>query len=110
MKHYFLDQYNNLRSPVHALDPRVKIIAFFSFLFFVIFTPITQTYKFVLYGALILSIILTSRVPLKFVLKRSLAIIPFVGLVATGLPFLSGTGGSYNFGILRITYSAFLIF
>jgi len=110
MKHHFLDQHSNLHSPVHALDPRVKIIAFFSFLFFVIFTPITQAQKFVLYGTLIFSIILISRVPLKFVLKRSLVIIPFVGFVAIGLPFLGGTGGSYNFGFFKITYSAFLIF
>ena len=110
MKHSFLDQHSNLRSPVHDLDPRAKIIAFFSFLLFVIFTPITQYQKFALYGALIFSIILISRVPLRFVLKRSLVIIPFVGLVAIGLPFLGGSGGSFNLGFFRVANSAFLIF
>lgn len=112
MKHHFLDQYSNLRSPVHALDPRVKIITLFSFLFFVIFTPITQAPKFALYGALVFSTILISRIPLEFVLKRSLVIVPFVLLVAIGLPFL-GSGdaaGSYNISIFRITHSALLIF
>jgi len=105
MKHHFLDQYSNLRSPVHALDPRVKIITLFSFLFFVIFTLITQAPKFALYGTLVFSTILISRIPLEFVLKRSLVIVPFVLLVAIGLPFL-GSGdaaGSYNIGIFRIT-------
>ncbi len=110
MKHSFLDQHSNLRSPVHTLDPRAKIVALFSFIFIVIFTPITQAQKFVFYGALILSLILISRVPPKFVMKRSLVIIPFVGLVAIGLPFLGGSGGSLNFGLFRVTQSAFLIF
>jgi len=110
MRHSYLDQHSDLHSPVHSLDPRAKIVALFSFLFIVIFTPITQAQKFVLYGALILSLILISRVPAKFVLKRSLAIIPFVGLVAIGLPFLGGSGGSYNFGVFSVTQSAFLIF
>jgi len=110
MKHSFLDQHSNLHSPVHALDPRAKIVGLFSFLFIVVFTPITQAQKFVLYGALILSFILISRVPLKFVLKRSLVIIPFVGVVAIGLPFLGGGGGSLSLGIFSVTRSAFLIF
>lgn len=110
MKHSFLDQHSNLRSPVHTLDPRAKIVALFSFIFIVIFTPITQAQKFVFYGALILSLILISRVPPKFVMKRSLVIIPFVGLVAIGLPFLGGSGGSLNFGLFSVTQSAFLIF
>jgi len=112
MKHHFLDQHSNLHSPIHVLDPRVKIIVLFSFLFFIIFTPITQAPKFAFYGALVFSIILISRVPLKFILKRSLVIVPFVLLVAIGLPFL-GSGdaaGSYNIGIFRMTHSALLIF
>lgn len=109
MKHSFLDQYSDLKSPIHRLDPRVKIIAFFSFLLIVVFTPITKGPKFVLYGAVLLLLILISKVPIKFVLKRSLVIIPFVGLVAIGLPFLED-GGSLSLGIFTLTQSAALIF
>ena len=110
MKHSFLDQHSGLRSPVHALDPRAKIIAFFFFILSVIFSPITQAQKFGFFWVLILSAILISRVPLKFVLKRSLVIIPFVAIVAIGLPFLGGGGGSYNFGVFVVTHSALLVF
>lgn len=110
MRHSFLDQYSDLGSPVHALDPRAKIVTLFSLLLIVIFTPITQAQKFVVYATIIFSLTIISRLPLKFVLKRSLVIIPFVGLVAIGLPFLGGGGGSLNFGIFSMTNSALQIF
>ncbi len=110
VKHGYLDRHSDLLSPMHALDPRAKIVALLSFLFIVIFTPIVQTQKFVFYGALIFSLVIISRVPFRFVLKRSLIIIPFVGLVAIGLPFLGDGGGSLNFDIFSTTQSALLIF
>jgi len=110
MRHSYLDQYSDLNSPIHALDPRTKIIALLSFLFIVIFTPIVQVQKFLVYGTLILSLVIISRLPIKFVMKRSRVIVPFVGIVAIGLPFLGGGGGSLNFGIFSTTQSALLIF
>lgn len=110
MKHSFLDQYSDLESPVHRLDPRAKIIALFSFLLAVVLTPITFSQKFILYGAMVISLILISKVPLKFVLKRSLVIIPFVGLVAIGLPFLGNGSGSLSPGIFTSSHTATLIF
>ncbi|MEM4201987.1 MAG: cobalt ECF transporter T component CbiQ [Candidatus Hadarchaeum sp.] len=110
MKHSFLDQYSNLQSPIHKLDPRVKTIAFFSLLLAVVFTPITLGQKFIIYGTVLVSLILISKVPIKFVLKRSLVIIPFVGLVVVGLPFLGDGGGSLSLGVLTLNRSATLIF
>jgi cobalt/nickel transport system permease protein len=110
MRHSFLDRYSSLSSPIHRLDPRAKIVALFSFLLIVVFTPITLGQKFVLYGALVFSLVVISKVPVKFVIKRSLVIIPFVGLVAIGLPFLGNDGGSLNLGIFAITPSTLLLF
>lgn len=110
MKHSFLDQYSDLKSPIHGLDPRIKIIAFFSLLLAVVLTPITLWQKFAIYAVILLSLILVSEVPIKFVLKRSSVIIPFVGLVAIGLPFLGDGGGSLSSGVFTVTQSATLIF
>ncbi|MGC8817032.1 MAG: cobalt ECF transporter T component CbiQ [Candidatus Hadarchaeum sp.] len=110
MKHSFIDKYGSLKSPIHRLDPRAKIITLFSFLFIVVFTPITLAPKFLFYGTLLIALILISKVPISFVLKRSLVILPFVGLVAIGLPFMGNGGGSLSLGIFTINQSATLIF
>ncbi|ODS36772.1 MAG: cobalt ECF transporter T component CbiQ [Candidatus Altiarchaeales archaeon WOR_SM1_86-2] len=114
MHHDFLDKYSHLNSRVHSIDPRVKIIGFFSFIFFVIFTSPTEFQKFYFYFLLMFSIIVISKVPLAFIFKRSLVVIPFVLLVAIFIPFLKEgeVMGSYSFGSLEfaITYQGILIF
>lgn len=107
MEHNFLDRYSNLDSVIHRVDPRVKIIAFISFIFFVIFTQPTEFSKFFLYFLLISSVILASRVSLKFIFKRSLVVIPFVLLVGISIPFVKGgeIAGSYSFGSLNLNVS-----
>ncbi|PKP57503.1 MAG: hypothetical protein CVT89_04430 [Candidatus Altiarchaeales archaeon HGW-Altiarchaeales-2] len=72
MHHYFLDKYANVNSIIHHLDPRLKIIAFISYVLFVILTPPTEFIKFFLYFSLIFSVILLSKLPLKFIFKKIL--------------------------------------
>ncbi|MEM3012849.1 MAG: cobalt ECF transporter T component CbiQ [Candidatus Hadarchaeales archaeon] len=110
MKHHFLDQYSDRASPLHSLDPRVKILTFLSFVVVVVLTPLTPPSRFLFYALLLFSLVLLSRVHPGFLLKRSAVVLPFVGLVAVGLPFLGGSGGSYNLGPFHVTHSALLIF
>lgn len=107
MEHAFLDKYAELKSPIHRLDPRVKILSLLSFVFFVIFTPPVKFLSFLFYFLLIFSVILISKVPLTFVFKRSLVIIPFVLFVAIFIPFFKQgeIAGSYSFGSLHLTVS-----
>ena len=123
MKHDFIDKYAELDSVIHRLDPRIKIISFFSFIFFVISTQpprlsiifaqpsevLMGSLKFLFYFLLIFSVILVSKVPLRFVFKRSLVIIPFVLLIAIFIPFLKEgeIAGSYSFASLHlnVTYT-----
>lgn len=62
---------------------------------------------------LALLIAAASRIPLSYILKRSLIIIPFVVLVGIFIPFLKSgeVAGSYNFGAFRlgVTYAGILI-
>lgn len=93
MKHNYIDEYSNLNSLIHSLDPRIKIISLFTFILFVLFTRPISLGSFALYGALIIILILLSRIPFGFILKRSLVIIPFVLMVAIFIPFFKRGDG-----------------
>jgi cobalt/nickel transport system permease protein len=77
----FVDRYNYLASPIHRLDARVKTICLFLFILVVVLTPPTRFAAFFLYASLLFSVILLSEVPLGFVIKRSLIIVPFAGMI-----------------------------
>jgi len=87
MKHDFLDKYSTLESVIHKLDPRTKIITFLLFVVFVITTAPHDYLSFAAYAAVISIVVFLSKVPLSYVFKRVLVIIPFVLLVAIFLPF-----------------------
>jgi len=114
MRHSFLDKYSELSSPIHHLDPRIKIILLFTFILFVIFTPPTHLLQFFLYLIVILIVIFLTRVPFSHFLKRSILILPFVLLIAIFIPFLKEgeVAGGYNLGSLHlsVTYNGLWIF
>lgn len=105
MKHAYIDEHSNIDSYIHRLDPRIKIIALFAFILFVTFTEPASFIVFALYGVLIAVLILLSKIPIRFILKRSLVIIPFVLMVAIFIPFLKKgeVAGGYSFGTLKLT-------
>lgn len=114
MKHSYIDKYNNIDSIIQRLDPRVKIITFVAFILFVMFTPPINFFAFTLYGLLIFILIKLSKIPICFILKRSLVIIPFVLMIAIFIPFFKEgkVAGGYSFGTIRltVTYNGLLIF
>ncbi|MFH1493152.1 MAG: cobalt ECF transporter T component CbiQ [Candidatus Omnitrophota bacterium] len=114
MKHGYIDKYSNVDSFIHKLDPRVKISCLVTFILFVIFTRPTSFIAFALYGVLIAALILLSKIPLRFILKRSLVIIPFVLMIAIFIPFFKKgeVAGGYSFGTLKltVTYDGLMIF
>ncbi|HID95966.1 MAG TPA: cobalt ECF transporter T component CbiQ [Candidatus Latescibacteria bacterium] len=105
MEHSFLDKYSNLDSLIHRLDPRVKIISFLVYIIFVVLTLPHNLFRFVAYLTVIFMLILLSKVPLGYILKRSCIIIPFVLLIAVFIPFFKEgeVAGGYSFGTLRLT-------
>ena len=88
MEHFFIDKYSELDSAIHRLDPRVKLITFLAYILFVIFTPPTQYLSFTLYAAILLLLIIISRVPIGYIIKRSLVVIPFILVIGLSMPFL----------------------
>ncbi len=114
MKHAYIDKHSDIDSYIHHLDPRIKIICLIAFVLFVIFTNPASFTAFILYGVTIAVLILLSKIPLGFIFKRSLVIIPFVLMVAVFIPFIKcgEVAGGYSFGVLKltVTYNGLMIF
>lgn len=107
MKHSYLDIHAGIASPIHALDARAKILAFGGLVIVSVSTPPHAYVAFAGYLVFLAAILAFSRVPVGFVLQRSLAVIPFVVVVAIFIPFLANdaVGGGYNLGIGGLTVS-----
>jgi cobalt/nickel transport system permease protein len=105
MKHSFIDRYSDGDSFIHRLDPRTKLITSLLFILAVALTPPGQWYALALYFLLMAGLILVSRVPVLYVLRRSLVIMPFVLLIAIFIPFFRGgeVAGSYNLWLWQIS-------
>jgi len=87
MKHSFLDKYSDGNSVIHRLDPRGKLLATLAFIAAVVLTPAASWLAYGLFFIIIAVPVLLSKVPLSYILRRSLVIIPFVLLVAVFIPF-----------------------
>jgi cobalt/nickel transport system permease protein len=105
MKHSFLDKYSDRDSFIHRLDPRTKLAATFLFILAVTLTAPGVWWAFGAYFIIIAAIIAFSKVPVLYILKRSLVIIPFVLLIAVFMPFFreGETAGSLNIWIWRVS-------
>jgi len=105
MKHSFLDRYSDRDSFIHQLDPRTKLAAIFLFILAVTLTAPTVWPVFLAYFIIVAAVIALSRVPVLYVLKRSLVIIPFVLLIAVFMPFFreGEVAGSFNIWVWRVS-------
>ncbi|MEL7563157.1 cobalt ECF transporter T component CbiQ [Dehalogenimonas sp. 4OHTPN] len=105
MRHSFLDQYSHLVSPAHRRDPRLKFLLSFLFIVAVVLTPAGSWATFAAYLVILGSIFGISKLPLGYVLKRSLIILPFVFLLGIinvftrpGVELLGFDIGSWHLG------------
>jgi cobalt/nickel transport system permease protein len=113
VKHSFIDEYSHLNSFIHRLDPRTKLLASLAFIVAVLLTPASNWRVFAIYFCIIAVMLVLSRLPPLYVLKRSLVIFPFVLLIAVFIPFFKEgqVAGSYNIWLwqISITYNGLLI-
>ncbi|MEW6200665.1 MAG: cobalt ECF transporter T component CbiQ [bacterium] len=107
MRHAYLDFYSSLSSPIHRLDARAKIVAFAAVPVICVSTPPQAYAAFAGYFLLLLCVFIFSRLPVKHVLTRSLAIVPFVLMVAVFIPFFKhdAAGGGHNLGFASLSIS-----
>jgi len=107
MHHSYFDQYSDNDSLINRLNPTIKFIASVTFILFLVFTPPSSICAFIGYAVLLLSLILLSKIPILFVLKRSLVVVPFVLLIAAFIPFFKPGRviAAYSFATLKLTIS-----
>jgi cobalt/nickel transport system permease protein len=114
VKHSFIDRYSERDSIIHRLDPRTKLVTTLFFILAVVLTPLNRWQAFALYFFLVAALLLLSKVPALYVLKRSLVIMPFVLLIAIFIPFFKEgeVAGSYNVWLwqISVTYSGIQVF
>lgn len=87
MNHAFIDNYADLDSPLHRLNPKTKIILFLGFLLTIIFTPVDKSLIFIFYIIIASYLFFLSRVPFRFFAARIIELIPFILLVAFSVLF-----------------------
>lgn len=75
-------------SPAHRMAPQFKLVAAFGMVASIALTPREAVWAFGLYAFLVGAIAVVSRVPLRFLLLRLLAVAPFV-LFALFIPFVA---------------------
>lgn len=105
MKHSFLDKYSDGDSFSHRLDARTKFIFALLFILSVALTPLGSWFAFTLYFAVMAGLTLAAKLPTGYVLKRSLAVMPFVLMIAIFVPFFKSgeIAGSYNVWLWQVT-------
>jgi cobalt/nickel transport system permease protein len=109
MKHSFLDKYSDGNSFLHRLDARTKFIFVFLFIISIALTPPGSWYVFIVYFVIMAVLTVAARLPVAYVFKRSLAVMPFVLMIAIFIPFFKSGEivGSYNVWLwkINVTYS-----
>ena len=93
---HFLDPYRPRRSPIHRLDPRVKLVLTLAFILTVRAHPAGAWPVYILLFALILSVEVLSELGVAYVLKRAALALPFV---LAALPVIFTTPGAALFSL-----------
>ncbi|MBY9013822.1 MAG: cobalt ECF transporter T component CbiQ [Gammaproteobacteria bacterium] len=75
---HFLDPYHHRSSPVHHLDPRVKLLLALAFILTCALTPPGAWPVYILLLAMVLSVEILSDLGISYVQKRSLLALPFI--------------------------------
>lgn len=88
MTNSHLFDYSNIQSIINKRDPKAKLIAFITLTISIVITNHSLLVSFYLYAILIIVLILLSRIPITFIIKRSLTVIPFVLVIAIFIPFI----------------------
>ena len=91
-------------SPIHALDARAKILGALALVLGVVTTAPLRPAELVLFCALLAAVATIARLPLRRVLRRSLAVLPIAATIALLAP-LQASGGSWNAAGLAAAWS-----
>jgi len=105
MHHLHIDQFALGTSPVHVIDPRVKILAAAVFILSVVLTSDFALVSYVLYACLAVIVLLVSRTPVRYVVLRSLTVLPFSIMVSMFVPFITGGDDIWRMTIAGVDFT-----
>ena len=99
MHHIHIDRFAGFSSPVHSIDPRIKLFTTLAFIIMVVLTPDGYFLSYGIYFAAVWFALFISHVPTQYILKRSLTIIPFAFAVSFFVPFITDGPVLWEFNI-----------
>lgn len=103
---HFLDPYRARSSPVHAFDPRLKLVLVLIYIFTNALLPVGAWPVYMVMFALVLAAVILSELGVGYVLKRSALALPFV---LAALPLLFTVPGkplwSFSLGAWDLSLS-----
>ena len=76
-----IDKHSDAESPVHRQDPLVKLLSFVAFVVVVVLLPKGAFVPLVTALVTVVCAALVSRVPMSFLMRRTLVVVPFVLLI-----------------------------
>jgi cobalt/nickel transport system permease protein len=88
---HYLDPYQHRDSPLHRLDPRIKLVLTVVFILSTTLLPTGAWPVYILFFALLLSIEIISELGISYVLTRSVLALPFVLAAAPLIFTIPGT-------------------
>ncbi len=104
MHHSFIDRFSRGTTFIHGIDPRAKVLFFLPLVVLINLTPIEWAPVFVGCAGLLVVLTLLARVPILYLAKRLLIVLPFVLVVIFFLPFMTEgeVVGRYEFWGLAV--------
>ncbi len=84
-----LHTHAKLRSPVHHLDARVKLVCASALVAAILITPVAHNVRLAPYAGLLVALAMLARLPLRWLLARAAILLPFLIIGALALPFVA---------------------
>lgn len=106
LAHDLLDAWAHLRSPVHRLDARVKLVCACALAVVLLMTPVARPGLLAAWAAMLVAIAAASRLPLRWVAGRLALLAPFLLLGTLALPLVPPADAADARQVLGLSVSA----
>jgi len=96
-------------SPVHALDPRAKVLGLVGVTLIAVSAPLPAWPVYMACAAVLVAVAATARVPARTVWRRARVVVPLVVLVAGFVPFMPTDGTRWSLGAVGVSESGVIL-
>jgi len=104
MRHSFFDKYSELDTPIHRMNPKIKLAIFLFFLLLVSFLKIHMLF-FLTAFVLLSALFAIARIPFMFIVKRIAVIMPFLIFIIIFIPLFQDK----NWAVAGLTFARALL-